>query len=135
MSKYMQRAEELRNDQSVHYNCAQSVLMSFCQEKGLDPAMANSLAANLGSGMKAGGTCGAMVGGLLVLGLYGVSDAASVASYWKQLREGHDGMDQCRDLLRVNAEKGLPKKPHCDGMVYEAVELTEKILREQGKID
>ena len=81
------------------------------------------------------GLNGAMVGGLLVLGLYGVSDAASVASYWKQLREGHDGMDQCRDLLRVNAEKGLPKKPHCDGMVYEAVELTEKILREQGKID
>ena len=134
MSKYTERAEALRNDPNTHYNCAQSVLMAFCEEKGLSSQMAFSLASNLGSGMRVGGACGAMVGGLLVLGLYGVDDTNTVISYWKQFSGRHDGMTQCRDLLRVNAEKGLPKKPHCDGMVYEAVEITEKILRDRGLI-
>lgn len=135
MSKYMDRAIALRNDPNVHYNCAQSVLMSFSEEKGLSPDMANALTANLGSGMRVGGTCGAMAGGLLVLGLYGVNDTPSVLSYWKEFKAKHDGMDQCRDLLSVNAKKGNPKKPHCDNMVYEAVELTERILRENGKLE
>lgn len=134
MCKYMERAEALRNDTSTHYNCAQSVLMAFCEDKGLSAETANALTANLGSGMKVGGACGAMVGGLLVLGLYGVSDANTIGAYWREFSARHDGMTQCRDLLRVNAEKGLPKKPHCDGMVYQAVEITERILRENGKI-
>ena len=112
MSKYLERAKALRNDPNVHYNCAQAVLMAFCEEKGLSSQMAADLTANFGSGMRIGGVCGAMSGGLLVLGLYG----------------------QCRDLLRVNAEKGAPKKQHCDNMVYEAVRLTENLLRDAGKI-
>lgn len=134
MSKYMERAKALRDDPNVHYNCAQSVLMAFCEDKGLAPEMAGALTANLGSGMRIAGTCGAMVGGLLVLGLYGVNDPVIISSYWKEFMGKHDGMNQCRDLLRVNAAKGNPKKPHCDNMVYEAVELTERILKEQGKI-
>jgi hypothetical protein len=31
----------------------------------------------------------------------------------------------------MNKEKGGKKKPHCDGMVYEATELVEKILEER----
>ena len=128
-----------REEKAVQYftsgdNCAQSVLMAFCEDKGLSAETANALTANLGSGMKVGGACGAMVGGLLVLGLYGVSAANTIGAYWREFSARHDGMTQCRDLLRVNAEKGLPKKPHCDGMVYQAVEITERILRENGKI-
>lgn len=134
MSKYMERAKALRDDPNVHYNCAQSVLMAFCEDKGLSSDVANALTANLGGGMRIAGTCGAMVGGLLVLGLYGVNDPGIVTSYWKEFMGRHDGMNQCRDLLRVNAAKGSPKKPHCDNMVYEAVEITERILRENGKI-
>lgn len=135
MSKYMERAQALRNDPNVHYNCAQSVLMAFCEEKGLSAETADALTANLGSGMRVGGSCGAMVGGLLVLGLYGVNDSSDVLSYWKEFSAAHDGMTQCRDLLRVNAQKGLPKKPHCDGMVYEAVKIVERMLKEKGLID
>ena len=39
---------------------------------------------------------------------------------------------ECADLLKRNAEKGLPKKPHCDAMVYEVVDLVETILKEKG---
>lgn len=135
MSRYLDRAEALRNDPETHYNCAQSVLMAFAEDAGLDKDTACHLTANLGSGMRVGGTCGAMAGGLLVLGLFGVDDTQTVISYWKEFSGMHDSLTQCRDLLRVNAQKGLPKKPHCDNMVYEAVRLTERILREKGKID
>ena len=37
-------------------------------------------------------------------------------------------------LLKMNAEKGLEKRPHCDAMVFEAVALTEEILRQRGVI-
>ena len=40
MSKYLERAKALRNDPNVHYNCAQAVLMAFCEEKGLSSQMA-----------------------------------------------------------------------------------------------
>jgi hypothetical protein len=33
----------------------------------------------------------------------------------------------------MNKERGGERKPHCDGMVYEAAELVEKILEERGK--
>lgn len=132
MSIYLDRAHALREDPSIHYNCAQSVLMAFCPAPGLDTEAARRLTANLGSGMRVGSSCGAMVGGLLVLGLNGVDDIPTVQAYWREFSRKHEGMTQCRDLLAANAKKGLPKKPHCDSMVYEAVELTERILKEHG---
>ena len=44
----------------------------------------------------------------------------------------HEGMSDCAHLLAANAKTGTPKKVHCDGMVYEAVELAESMLRERG---
>ena len=106
MSRFNQRASELRNDGSRHINCAQAVLLTFAPDFGLDEETANRLSACFGSGMK------------LI----------------RSVKEHHDGMIYCRDLLRRNAELNQPKKVHCDGMVYECVELTEKILRDRGLI-
>ena len=36
----------------------------------------------------------------------------------------------CANLLRLAAERGEARKPHCDRMVYEAVELLEELLAE-----
>ena len=112
MSKYMDRAKELRACQSPHYNCAQSVLLPFAPDAGMSEEDAFRLAANFGGGMQMGGACGAFTGGMMALGLWGVDEKTT-----------------------VNAETGLPRKPHCDGMVYEAVALVEEILRSEGKID
>ena len=38
------------------------------------------------------------------------------------------GMMMCADLLRANAERGGIKKQHCDKMVYEAIEILERLL-------
>lgn len=134
MSKYLNRARELRACTTTHYNCAQSVLLPFAPDAGLTEEQAFRLSANFGSGMKMAATCGAITGGLMVLGLFGVEDGASIGGYYRALRESHNNLLNCADLLRVNKEQGREKKPHCDEMVYECVGLVEAILREKEMI-
>lgn len=52
------------------YNCAQSVLYAFAPDLGLDGETALKVATGLGAGMaRRGEVCGAVTGGILVLGL------------------------------------------------------------------
>jgi hypothetical protein len=67
----------------------------------------------------------------MVLGLQGVDDTPAIGAFLRAVRDNHNGCLDCGDLLRMNKEKGGKKKPHCDGMVYEATELVEKILEER----
>lgn len=134
MSKYMDRSKELRAIVTPHYNCAQSVLLPFAPDAGLSEEAAYQVAANFGGGMKIGSVCGAITGGLMALGLFGMDDPQTVADYFRRLRQNHEGHIDCAPLLKLNAEKGLPKKPHCDDMVYECVALVEDILRAASKL-
>lgn len=133
-SRYMLRAEQLRNDPDVHYNCAQGVLVPFAEDAGISGEAAFRLAANFGGGMKRASVCGAVTGGLMVLGLYGLEDLKTVGEYHRRLREAHSGCLDCADLLRMNRERGGDKKAHCDAMVYECVALVEELLRRNGRI-
>jgi hypothetical protein len=134
MSKYLERARELRARTDVHFNCAQSVVVPFAPDAGCTEEQAMLFAANFGGGMRMAATCGAITGGLMALGLYGVDDPKVIGGYYRVLRANHDNLLNCADLLRVNKEQGREKKPHCDAMVFECVELVESILREQGKL-
>ena len=131
MSKYLNRAKELRASTAPHYNCGQSVVIPFAEDMGLTEAQAFGLCANFGSGLKRGASCGAVTGGLVVLGLFGIDNPTE---YYQALRANHEGMLDCADLLRRNKELGGQKKPHCDALVYECVTLVEQILKEQGKL-
>ncbi|MDD3845312.1 MAG: C-GCAxxG-C-C family protein [Syntrophorhabdaceae bacterium] len=52
------------------FNCAQSVLLAFAEELGLDPEKALKIASGFGGGMGAmGATCGAVTGSFMVIGL------------------------------------------------------------------
>ena len=51
-----------------------------------------------------------------------------IKNFIAKIREKHDGMMMCADLLRANAERGGIKKQHCDKMVYEAIEILETLL-------
>ncbi len=134
MSKYLDKAVELRAIVTPHYNCAQSVVLPFAKDAGLSEEMAYKFAGAFGGGMKSGRTCGAMTGGLMVLGLFGMDDPQTVGKYWRMVTEKHDNMTECKDLLRVNAQAGKEKKPHCDAMVYECLNAAETILKEAGKL-
>ena len=131
MSKYLEKAKELRAIVTPHYNCAQSVVIPFAAEAGLTEEQALGICSNFGGGLKRGAACGAIVGGVVVLGLCGIDDPAE---YYRALRSSHDGMLECAELLRRNQELGGERKAHCDGMVYECVHLVEELLRKNGKI-
>lgn len=134
MSIYLDKAKELRGITDVHYNCAQSVLIPFADAVGISPDTAYRVAADFGGGMKMGSVCGAVTGALMVLGLAGIEDPSVLQKLYRRVKDKHEGYLDCQNLLRMNSEKGLPKKPHCDDMVYELTEITEEILREAGKI-
>ena len=61
-----------------------------------------------------------------------LEDAKDVNRFCRKMREGHDGLMNCSDLLKRNAELGGDKKQHCDGMVYDAVRAVTEILAEKG---
>ena len=130
-SRYLKKAEELRAIEVPHYNCGQSVVIPFAEDAGLTEAQAYAVCANFGGGLKRAAACGAITGGLVVLGLFGIDNPSE---YYRRLRANHEGMLECADLLRKNKELGREKKPHCDALVYECVALAEEILREHGKI-
>lgn len=134
MSQYTKEAVKLRQIKEVHYNCAQATVMPFAEHMGINTELLKNISANFGSGMKRAATCGAVSGGLMVLGMYGVEDPKIIADYHRRLKENHEGYLDCANLLRINKEHQGDKKEHCDQMVYECVALAEEILREQGKL-
>ena len=134
MSKFMDRAVELRAITEKHYNCAQAVMVPFADVLGMDEETLYKMGANFGGGMKMAATCGTVTGALMVMGLAGIDEVPELQKLYKTVKDKHDGYLNCVDLLRVMAEKGQQKKAHCDGMVFEMVETMEKLLREKGVI-
>ena len=85
-----------------------------------------AIGAHFGSGMRHGGTCGALSGGMMVLGLAGYPEQEAAALI-RQMRERHGATD-CATLLKASHDRGEVRKEHCDGLVYEMVALLEQIL-------
>ena len=110
-----------------HHNCAQSVLMPFAKEAGLTEEQAFALAANFGSGMRHGSTCGAVTGALMALGALGYKEEESRALL-NAFRE-REGDLTCAKLLAIGKEKGLKKKDHCSQMVAAAAALVEELIQ------
>ncbi|MCR5666454.1 MAG: C-GCAxxG-C-C family protein [Eubacterium sp.] len=132
MSDYLDYTRKLRGAEADrHYNCAQATFLPYAKEKGLDINAVIALCENYGAGMKRGGVCGAIAGGLMALGLNGISDGKSIKKYYDAFLENHQGCLDCKDLLRMNKEAGGDKKAHCDGMIDEAVLLVEQMLKEK----
>lgn len=126
----LEYAKTLRDDTQRHWNCAQAVIAPFGPEIGLTEEQAFQLGANFGGGMKIGSTCGAITGGLMVLGMLNAGDAAR-AAFVQHFRQAHGALN-CPDLLRIDREKGnTDKKAHCDGLVYEAIALVEELTTAQ----
>jgi C_GCAxxG_C_C family probable redox protein len=103
------------------------VLAAFPEECGITEEQAYRLGQNFGSGMKLGSACGALVGGLMVLGMAGAGDSA--ARTLSQRFQSAHGCINCPDLLRKGAEAGnFNKKAHCDGLVYEVIQIVQELL-------
>ena len=116
---HIERAAELRGEGC---NCAQAVLGAFCGDFGLDADTAKLLTAGFGNGLGDGyGACGALLGGIMVLGLrHGHNRArakAEIMAFKEAFRE-KTGELACYKLRRG----GTP----CGELVALAVRLLEE---------
>lgn len=133
MEKHIEKAMELRNEVPMCNNCAQTIMRVYAEELGLNEDTAAALGSNFGGGMKCGSTCGVITAGLMVLGAKGVQSPAVLNEFRKRIADNHDGMTDCAALLRANAAKGGEKKPHCDGMIREAIALIDELAEQSQK--
>jgi C_GCAxxG_C_C family probable redox protein len=133
------------------FNCSQAVLGSYCEQFGLECGKAFKVATGFGGGMRMGGTCGAVSGALMVLGLkYGnttAEDKEAKAKTYTKVEEytnrfkARNGSVTCRELLGCDLstpegmkeakDKGLFSSI-CPRIVQDAVEILEEMLAENS---
>lgn len=134
------------------FHCSQAILAAFADECGLTEQQALKLGACLGTGMRKGEVCGAVTGGLMVLGsLYGQCDTLDIKSR-SIANEVNDKMIAlfveisgsyiCNDLLKcdISTKEGVEYAlkndlftVFCPNMVANAVDVLEQIIIEQDK--
>ena len=107
---------------------------SFMHYAGLSEEAALRAATYFRGGMQMGSVCGAVTGALMALGFAGVDDAAAANELIRKVKENHEGLINCKDLLRVSAQRGEIKKAHCDAMIRECIGYAEEILREKDAL-
>lgn len=134
------------------FSCSQAVFAAFAPEFGVERETALKLAAGLGGGMgRTGQTCGAVSGGLLVLGLqHGNTDPQDKAAKEKAYAlarefiarfKARNGAVLCPELLGYDIgtpeglqavrDKGLPATV-CAKAVRDAVEILDQMMEESG---
>ena len=120
---HLEKARELRARTDIHFNCCQSVLVAFAQEMGLTEEQAFNLGAGFGSGMRCGSVCGTLTGALMVLGMKNYPKE-EIAAFLRKFQEDH-GDITCAELLKAAHDQGIPRKTHCDGLVFDVVAALE----------
>ena len=120
---HLEKARELRARTDRHFNCCQSVLAAFAQDIGLTEEQACSLGEGFGAGMQCGSVCGTLTGALMVLGMKGY-DAEQSTAFLRRFREDHGDIN-CAALLKKSHDAGIPRKEHCDGLVFEVVQMLD----------
>ena len=131
------------------YNCAQAVMVAFCDLTGMEDKYAAKLSSSFGAGM--GGlreVCGAVSGMLAVAGiLYGYDDpedAVSKKAHYALVQElakkfqAQTGSIICRDILKNPPTDPNPsprtaeyyKTRPCARMVYIAAQILDEYIAE-----
>ena len=112
------------------HNCAQAILHTYADICDIDEETAMNVANAFGAGMgNMEGTCGALVGAGLVLGLVNKDKVKSM----KQMRQvmnkfqERNGSTQCKQLKGVGTKVVLRNCPDC---VADAAEFLEEQLSE-----
>jgi C_GCAxxG_C_C family probable redox protein len=130
-----------------NFNCSQAVFAALADEFGMDEATALKVASGFGGGIGcSGGTCGALTGAVMALGLCcGTADAtdktAKMEVYRKVRRLTEEyklraGSTICRELMGfdMSTPEGnkMSRAPgafdRCDDFVRIAAEILDEIL-------
>ena len=132
MESRKEKAAELKRCGT--HNCTQAVLCTYCDYTGLD----EDTIKHIGNGFAAGmgnmeGTCGAIIGAGIVLGLATKDKALSLKGtrYIMEKFQERNGSTQCKLLKGIGTGKPLRECPLC---VADASQFLEEILDNNGKI-
>ena len=109
-------------------NCAQAVITTYADLAGISEEEAMNLGNAFGSGLgNMEGTCGALTGTAMVLGLVKRDKVQATPAMRKVMNEfqASNGATQCRLLKGVDTGKVLRS---CEGCVADACELLEQHL-------
>ena len=109
-------------------NCAQAVITTYADLAGISEEEAMNLGNAFGSGLgNMEGTCGALTGTAIVLGLVKRDKVQATLAMRKVMNEfqASNGATQCRLLKGVDTGKVLRS---CEGCVADACELLEQHL-------
>ncbi len=141
-----------KSDQAVQtfskgFNCSQSVFSTFCEDMGLNKAVALKISCGFGSGMRQGEVCGAVTGAIMALGLkYGHNtegDRQSKEKTYGAVEEFNRrfkdkcGSIVCRELLGcdLGTESGREHAMDtglfysvCPMLIRNAVQILEEII-------
>ena len=132
MESRKEKAAELKRCGT--HNCTQAVLCTYYDYTGLD----EDTIKHIGNGFAAGmgnmeGTCGAIIGAGIVLGL-ATKDKAKFLKGTRYIMEKfqeRNGATQCKLLKGIGTGKPLRECPLC---VADASQFLEEILDNNGKI-
>ena len=125
----MTKGEIAKNNFQNGCNCAQAVLLAFCEDYGMERETALTIAAGFGSGM-AGlrETCGTVTGANMVIGLAKGKNRAEANRAFREFADRFrekNGSLVCRELLAARIKTRLT----CADLCYDAGNLLEEILR------
>lgn len=112
------------------HNCAQAIVHTYADIAGMDEQLAMNVANAFGAGMgNMEGTCGALVGAGIVLGMLN-KDKAKAMKDMRQIMmkfQARNGATQCKVLKGVGTKIVLRECPLC---VADAAEFLEEQIRE-----
>lgn len=113
------------------HNCAQAIICTYADLIGIDEETARNLGNAFGSGMgNMEGTCGALVGAGIVLGL-ATKDRAAARKGMRQIMalfQQRNGATQCKMLKGVGTGVALRE---CTSCVADAADFLEEQLAQQ----
>lgn len=130
------------------YSCSQAVLSARCERYGLDQKTALTIAAGFGGGMgRSGNACGAVTGGIAIIGLHAGSDKArdteAKENTYRMVRQFVSGFEDmfgsvnCTELMgcHIGTTSGYDKARKnglfenvCPRFVDGAVEILDAVL-------
>ena len=145
MSKVEKAVEQFEKG----FNCSQVILSTYCEQFGLDYKLTLKIATGFGGGMHVNGTCGAVTGAFMVLGLKGGNTFADdkvskenvyieVIKFSNRFSDQH-GSIQCHELIGcdITTREGLKAARQkgvfsviCPKLVKSAAEILEEMLVE-----
>ena len=144
----MSKAKEARDRFERGFSCAPAVLSTYCEQLGLEEALALRIASGFGGGIGlTGRTCGAVTGAIMAIGLkYGQADLADeearrkthqVAAEFIARFTAIHGSAECRELIGYDlsdpkqfelARADHARRSKCGSLVYDAARIVEDVL-------